>query len=62
MVEAPGGWNVSTTGRVLWVPAGTMEAWLRRAGLRAGQITAAGCVLNLTPSGDASGFGWPGVG
>ena len=59
VAPASGGWEVRTPRRALWVPAVTMEAWLRRAGLTMQQIKATGCVLQLTSSGDASGIGWP---
>ena len=59
--ESPGGWELRTTGRTLWVPAGTMDAWLKRTGVTITQLRAAGCVLELGPSGDARGLGWPGI-
>ena len=59
---APGGWELRTTGRVLWVPTSTMEAWVRRAGISIPEVTAARCVLQLSASGEARGIGWPTVG
>ena len=59
--ETPGGWELRTTGRTLLVPPATMEAWLKRAGLTIAQVRASGCVLEVTPSGEARGLGWPAI-